>query len=142
MSAISVIGGVYGEECAFPLRKQVFGSAGRAAVALSPHFDSVALHTVLSDQAASKALPNFDAYDVNVELHGGTQFISFEYLHCLAEPQIHPRPSKIEQQSPFHVKGDLVVQFGMMECRPTVDAEICVYDPQSPTAPLDRKSVV
>jgi hypothetical protein len=136
MSAVSVIGGVYGEECAFPQRKQVFGSAGRAAVALSPHFDSVTLHTVLSDQAASNTLPNFDAYGVNVELHGGTQFISFEYLHCLAEPQIHPKPSKIEQQSPFHVEGDLVVQFGMMECRPTIDAGICVYDPQSPNAPL------
>ena len=56
MSTVSVIGGVYGEECAFPLRKQVFGSAGRVAAAISPHFDTVTLHTVLSDQAASKAL--------------------------------------------------------------------------------------
>jgi hypothetical protein len=136
MSTVSVIGGVYGEECAFPIRKQVFGSAGRAAVALSPHFANVTLHTVLSDHAASKVLPNFDAYGINVEVHGGTQFISFEYLHCLAEPQIHPRLSKIEQQAPFHVKGDLVVQYGMMECRPTVDADVCVYDPQSSTSPM------
>lgn len=136
MNAVTVVGGVYGEECAFPLRKQVYGSAGRAAIALSELVESVTLHTALSAPAAKKILPNFDAYGVNVEIHGGNQFISFEYLHCLADPQIHPRINKIEEQAPFHIKGDLVVQFGMIECKPTVDADICVYDPQSPTSPL------
>ena len=136
MNAISVVGGVYGEECAFPIRKQVFGSAGRAAVALSSHFDKVTLHTLLPDQAAARVMPNFDAHNVDVAIHGGEQFVSFEYLHCLAEPQIHPRVSKIVEQPSFHVVGEIVVQFGMMECRPTVDAEICVYDPQSPNSPV------
>lgn len=136
MRNVTVVGGVYGEECAFPLRKQVFGSAGRAAAALSTVFESVNLHTVLPEAAAAMAIPNFNAYGVNVEVHSGSQFVSFEYLHCLADPQIHPRPSTIKQQAPFHVEGELVVQFGMMECRPTVNADICVYDPQSPSAPL------
>ena len=136
MSTVSVVGGVYGEECAFPLRKQVFGSAGRAAAALSPHFDSVTLHTLLPEPVASRISPNFDAYGVDVVLHGGSQFISFDYLHCLADPQIHPKPSQIEQQPPFHVEGEIIVQFGMMECQPTVNAEICVYDPQSPSNPI------
>jgi hypothetical protein len=116
MNAVAVVGGVYGEECAFPLRKQVFGSAGRAAVSLSKRFESVTLHTTLPEQVAKRVLPNFDAYGVNVKLHGGNQFISFEYLHCLADPQIHPRANKIEEQASFHIKGDLVIQFGMMEC--------------------------
>ncbi len=135
MNAVTVVGGVYGEECAFPLRKQIFGSAGRAAIALSPHFDRVTLHTVLPNEAAAKITPIFDAYGIDVRVQSGSQFISFEYLHCLAEPQIHPRPSKIENQASFHVEADFVVQFGMMECNPSVSAGICVYDPQSPSAP-------
>jgi hypothetical protein len=140
MNSVTVVGGVYGEECAFPPRRQVFGSAGRAAVGLAPHFSSVTLHTVLSDQAIARASPIFDAYGVDLQVQTGSQFVSFEYLHCLAEPQIHPRPSLIEMQPSFHVEGELVVQFGMMECQPTVDAEICVYDPQSPIAPASFRS--
>ena len=136
MSAVSVVGGIYGEECSFPVRKQIFGSAGRAAAALSPHFDKVTLHTTFASEVADRIGAIFDAFGVDVERHGGSQFISFEYLHCLADPQIHPRLAKIEQQAPFEVHGDLVVQFGMIECRPTIVADICVYDPQSPTAPL------
>lgn len=135
MSAVSVVGGVYGEECAFPLRKQVFGSAGRAAIALSPHFDSVTLHTLLPDIAFDRTKPLFDSFGVAIENHGGEEFISFEYLHCLAEPQIHPRQSRIIQQPAFHVQAEVVVQFGMMECAPTVEADLCIYDPQSPTLP-------
>ena len=142
MSSIIVVGGVYGEDCAFPLRKQIFGSAGRAAIALSgSNFSSVTLHTTLPKEAADEAIPNFDAYAVDVVNHGGEQFVGFEYLHCLATPVIHPSPTLIRQQMPFHVKGELVVQFGMMECSPTVEADICVYDPQSPTDPRSfRKS--
>jgi hypothetical protein len=136
MTAVTVVGGVYGEQCAFPIRKQVFGSAGRAAIAVSPHFDTVTLHTVLPALAAEKVKPLFDSFGVELHTHGGEEFVSFEYLHCLAEPQIHPRPARILQQPSFHVKADLVIQFGMMECSPTVEAEVCVYDPQSPTAPL------
>jgi len=135
MTALSVVGGVYGEECAFPIRRQVFGSAGRAAVALAPHFDAVTLHMVLPDLAAERVIPNFEAYGVDVVRHGGDQFISFEYLHSLAEPLIHPRLSEIVAQPSFHLDGGLVLQFGMLECSPTVRADICVYDPQSPISP-------
>jgi len=136
MNQIIVVGGVYGEKCAFPVRKQIFGSAGRAAIALSsPHFDSVILHTTLPENAAAQAIPNFDAYGIDVVNHGGEQFIDFEYLHCLATPLIHPRTPEIRQQKSFHVQGKLVVQFGMIECAPTVEADICIYDPQSPIAP-------
>lgn len=33
------------------------------------------------------------------------------------------------------MKSEAAVLFGMMECRPTVDADYCFYDPQSPQAP-------
>ncbi|MBU6464008.1 MAG: nucleoside 2-deoxyribosyltransferase [Bradyrhizobium sp.] len=136
MKAIDIVGGVYGEICSFPIRKQIFGSAGRAAVALSsPHFERVTLHTALSRGAASQALPNFDVYGIDVVVHGGAQFISFEYLHCLSIPLVQPAISNIAEQPPFHVQGELVVQFGMLECRPTIEADVCVYDPQSAVNP-------
>ena len=40
----------------------------------------------------------------------------------------------------FHVKAQVAIQFGMMECSPTVDAEICVFDPQSPNNPSGFRS--
>lgn len=135
MSEIHVVGGVYGEECAFPPRKQVFGSAGRAAAALSSQFEKIVLHTVLPDAAAKQIEPNFNAYGVTLCVQPGTEFVSFEYLHCLAEPQIFPRRSAIKEQPSFDVEGNLVIQFGMMEANPKVSAEICVYDPQSSIAP-------
>ncbi|WP_024514769.1 PfkB family carbohydrate kinase [Bradyrhizobium sp. Tv2a-2] len=136
MKSIDIVGGVYGETCAFPTRKQIFGSGGRAAVTLSsPHFETVRLHTILTPGAAEQAVPNFDAYDIDVVVHQGQQFISFEYLHCLSVPLVHPPIPNITQQSSFPVKGELVVQFGMMECRPTIEADVCVYDPQSATSP-------
>tara|TARA_R110001592_G_scaffold73364_1_gene223913 strand:- start:1520 stop:2716 length:1197 start_codon:yes stop_codon:yes gene_type:complete len=137
MTQIDVVGGVYGERCAFPEWNQIFGSAGRAAAALSDHVDTVRLHTVLpSDDRADRILANLDAFGIQTFSHPGDQLIGFDYIHCLADPAISPSPDAIARRSPFEVEADIAVSFGMMECVPKVRAGMCVYDPQSPTSPV------
>ncbi len=140
MTAIDVVGGVYGERCAFPHWEEIYGSAGRAAAGLAPHVDTVRLHTILPPDKQKQILPILESYGIDVVPHSGEQFIGFDYLHCLADPNISPHPNLIKQQAPFHVAAEIAVLFGMMECQPTVQAEICVYDPQSPTAPKGFKA--
>ncbi|MDD9973319.1 MAG: PfkB family carbohydrate kinase [Candidatus Poribacteria bacterium] len=135
MTSIDVIGGVYGESCAFPHWNQIYGSAGRASAALSTHVDTVRLHTILPEAYVQRIQPIYDAFGVDVCIKAGTQFIGFDYLHCLANPIISPSPDTIQQQDQFEVQADVAVVFGMMECLPKVKADICVYDPQSPSNP-------
>lgn len=135
MTQVDVVGGVYGERCHFPERDEVFGSAGRAAVALSAHVEKTILHTVLPADRSGRITPNFESFGIDVRVHSGAQLIGFDYLHCLADPKISPHPSSIVQQPPFDVEASVAAVFGMMECVPRVKANTCVYDPQSPNNP-------
>lgn len=135
MKTIDIVGGVYGEGCSFPHWQEIYGSAGRAAVGISPYVGITRLHTVLTPERQKRITPLFDAVGVDVVCRSGEQFIGFDYLHCLADPIISPSPSLIRRQPAFHVDANVAILFGMMECEPTVNAEICIYDPQSPINP-------
>ena len=135
MSAVDVVGGVYGERCAFPLWDEVYGSGGRAAAGLSSHVDGVRLHTVLPPEEKARVRTRLGGLGVEVAAREGEQLIGFDYLHCLSDPVVTPHACDIRRQAPLHVKAEVAVLFGMMECAATVEAEVCVYDPQSPTRP-------
>lgn len=135
MTSIDIIGGVYGEGCSFPHWQEVYGSAGRAAAGLAPHLEVTRLHTVLPTDQKLRIVPIFEALGVDVKCQDGEQLVGFDYLHCLADPKISPTPTSIREQPTFHVDAGVAIMFGMMECNPTVNAEICVYDPQSPNSP-------
>ena len=135
MSQVDVIGGVYGESCAFPFWNEVYGSAGRAAAGLGIHVDNVVLHSVLPPLQQKRLTLFFNAFDVDVEWRDGTQFVGFDYLHCMSDPMISPSLGNIEVVPAFKVKADVAILFGMMECCPKVEAVTCVYDPQSPGSP-------
>lgn len=135
MTAIDIVGGVYGETCAFPEWNEIYGSAGRAAIGLSEHIDTVRLHTVLPTDQAQRIIPNFEAFGIEVKAHAGAQLIGFDYLHSLADPVISPAPRAIEPQRSFQVNAKIALLYGMMECLPEVKADVCIYDPQSPSRP-------
>lgn len=135
MNSIDIVGGVYGEGCDFPNWNEIYGSAGRAAAGLSSHIEKVTLHSMTPKEHQRRITAIFDSYDVDVKWHDGTQFIRFDYLHCMADPTILPPIHRIEPQPSFNVDAELAVVFGMMECVPSVKAKVCVYDPQSPVAP-------
>ena len=135
MSVVDVVGGVYGERCAFPLWDEVYGSGGRAAAGLSSHVDGVRLHTVLPPEQKDAVEARLSGFGVEVAARKGKQLIGFDYLHCLSDPVVTPHVPDIRQQARLHVDAEFAVLFGMMECAATVDADVCVYDPQSPTRP-------
>ena len=135
MSVVDVVGGVYGERCAFPCWDEVYGSGGRAAAGLSGHVASIRLHTVLPPDQEDAVRARLGGFDVEVAARKGEQLIGFDYLHCLSNPVIVPGVRHIRKQASLHVKAEVAVLFGMMECAATVEAHICVYDPQSPIKP-------
>lgn len=131
MTRISIAGGLYSERCIWPEWDQVFGSAGRAACALAGHVDQIALFGYADAKVSTRfqltaELNEFDFRPVSVQ-----QSVSFDYLHCLAVPIIHPAPSVIVRNAPISVTDESVLRFGMLEGTAIVQADRCVYDPQS-----------
>lgn len=135
MKIIDVVGGVYGEKCAFPDWNEYFGSAGRAAIGISEYVDQVRLHTIIEPTHARTVRTKFESFGVDLAAQAGTQMIGFDYLHTLSRPEIFPHPLSITQEPSFTVEADTAIYFGMMECTPKVIAETCVYDPQSAADP-------
>lgn len=135
MTAIDVVGGVYAERCAFPIWDQIFGSAGRAAVALTSSGDEVRLHTLVPRAQLAAVASNIEQFGVVLSARDSEQFIGFDYLHSLSDPAISPRPKLIRPQAPLEVDADRIVQFGMIEAHTKTNSEMCVYDPQSARSP-------
>ena len=127
----TVVGGVYIERCIEPYWNEVFGSAGRAAMALADHLPDVRLHTFRAPDLAAD-LDNL-AFISGAYLEGPERGppISFDYMHSLADPKIDPRPDAIPDLGVLEVDDDVVLRFGMLEGNARVFARRAVYDPQS-----------
>jgi nucleoside 2-deoxyribosyltransferase-like protein/pfkB family carbohydrate kinase len=131
MSSITIAGGVYHERCIWPLWDQLYGSAGRAAAALSGHVNAITLRTYARPDTAALFQPYADTFGFTLHSVLADQTVSFEYIHSLSVPVIRPTRSKIRKNPPFHTSADVVLRFGMMEGSTIVDANRCIYDPQS-----------
>ena len=135
MTELAIVGGVYHELCAWPDWDQIYGSGGRAAAAVSAHVDNVNLYSYAQPRARKMFEPTVKLYGFNFTPVATEQSISFEYIHCMSIPIIRPWPPLIKVNEVIEVSGDLVLRFGMMEGSARVDANRCVYDPQSATLP-------
>jgi len=136
VSAITVSGGVYHERCIWPDWDQIYGSGGRAAAALSGHVDHVTLRTYARADTADRFKSYVAAtYGFTFAPIDASQTISFEYVHSLSVPAIRPAPALIHINAPIDIKDAVVLRFGMMEGSAHVEAERCVYDPQSAFCP-------
>lgn len=130
--AIRVVGGCYGEECAFPRRRIIRGSGGRAAAFLSSLRVTTVLHTVLGQdhwlpaQSLAKAL-GYESAPTRSE-----QSIWFRYRFPLGRPSLYPSTIKAVESPP--VEADFAIIYGMVEGRPKVTARKAVYDPQDGNA--------
>jgi len=130
MSAITVAGGLYRERCLMPEWDEVYGSAGRAAAALSGHVDDITVRSYAPDETAAKVEPYATMYGFVVRPTPIEQTISFEYIHSLSVPVI--RPAALPRaRAPLNVSDEVVLRFGMLEGSAVVNADRCVYDPQS-----------
>lgn len=127
---IHVVGGVYRESCVHPHWNDIFGSGGRAALAIASMGAEVVLHSYMDDQASAVLsekgiwLDSFMMAPTKME-----GIVGFTYLHDLAIPTI----SGIGRgkHAPLTLREDRVVRFGMLEGDAIVHAEWAVYDPQN-----------
>lgn len=133
MISVDVVGGVYTERCAFPYWDELLGSAGRAALALSEKGVALRLHTLLAPKERRLADAIFIPRGIEVSAGDRDAPISFDYVHCLSVPIITPRRS--DGTFSGVIAGDILIKFGMLETDPCVQANWCVYDPQSAFSP-------
>ncbi len=130
-----VVGGIYGERCVVPDWRQVFGSGGRAAAAMSGWGAGVTLHGYCSEDRLEDIRATMAAFNVDLVPTTAPEPINFYYFHPLSNPEIDPPPANISRQSSIHVSGEVVLRFGMMEGDAVVRATTAVYDPQSGLSP-------
>ncbi|APR37441.1 PfkB family carbohydrate kinase [Paraburkholderia sp. SOS3] len=137
MSAdIAVIGGSYGEECAFP-RRQVFrGSGTRAAVALATMGAKVRLHTVLGTALEAEFRAIADKFCYELAATTTSDDIWFRYRYPMGRPELYP--SRVLKPVVHEtVRADCALVFGMVEGRPQTHANRVVYDPQDGDGSID-----
>ena len=127
---LHVVGGVYREYCVHPRWNEIFGSAGRAALAIATLDTPVVLHSYVNDEALL-AMNERGAWLQSFQVHPTTvpDMVGFAYLHDMAVPQISNIPS--QPYAPIAVIEDKVVRFGMLEGDAVVHAQWAVYDPQN-----------
>jgi hypothetical protein len=127
----TVVGGVYSEHCIEPHWNEIYGSAGRAAAAISAAVPNVRLLTYRSKSLRDGFANLESVYGLTTAGPEVDFDISFQYSHSLAIPRIAPRPDAIPQQPELHVEDDVVLRFGMLEGTARITASRAVYDPQS-----------
>lgn len=128
-SAISIVGGAYGEECAYPTRQVFRGSGGRAAAVLSSLGAEVTLTTALDTRLSPIFASIAEKLNYKLKTKSRPEDIWFRYRHPVGHPVIYPASiSNVTYDSPLVTDNALV--FGMLEGRPQVCAKRAVYDPQ------------
>lgn len=127
----TVVGGVYVERCVEPHWDDVYGSAGRAAAAMSAAVPDVRLVTYRAKPLADAFQSLANAYGLTIEGPSVRSEVAFDYFHPLATPRITPRPDAIPQNDAIRIEDDIVLRFGMLEGEAVVSASTAVYDPQS-----------
>lgn len=129
---IDIVGGVYREACMRPGWKEVFGSAGRAAVAMATMGSKCRLHTYLDAHTADPMAAHSALADIELQGTTITESGIFDYTHCLATPRVCDPVGAV---NPITVRGQQVVRFGMLENEAIVHADEAVYDPQNAYKP-------
>lgn len=127
---VHIAGGVYREYCVHPRWNEIYGSAGRAALAVAHMGTNVVLHSFMDDEAkdvlAGKGV-YLDGFDMQSRTVTGG--IRFRYLHDLATPAITGVPER--SFGVLEVAEEKVVRFGMLDGDARVNAKWAVYDPQN-----------
>lgn len=126
---MAIVGGSYGEECAYPRQQLYRGSGGRAAAVLASLNVKVTLHTITGPQLTSVFESIALKLGYTLIAHPGSEDIWFRYRHPLGKPTIH-HSIDIEKQSIPTISADLALVYGMIEGRPPIHAKRVVYDPQ------------
>lgn len=133
---IHIVGGFYEEFCLYPQWHRYFGSAGRAAAALSEINHDIIFHTYVHNDHKVHIEYLSQIYNVKIDPHLSTEKIGFEYYHSLSTPTLYTTHTPITQHEPMHISGDIVIYYGMLEAaNPIIEADYVIFDPQSENDP-------
>ncbi|WP_321845829.1 PfkB family carbohydrate kinase [Paraburkholderia bannensis] len=135
-NAITIVGGVYRENCLWPeWKNHLYGSGGRAAVAIVEHVQQITLRTYACEEHEETFDKTASFFKFKLLPTPVPTAIAFDYVHCMSTPVIRPALSAIPAEAPIEVQDEAVLRFGMLEGSAKVDATWCVYDPQSAFGP-------
>lgn len=129
-----IVGGVYREECVRPHWSRIFGSAGRAAVALSALSPGSHLVAHAYTGWAEDVRQSMHGLGVTTDLREIISDVAFHYFHPLSISELVGAPDS--PLPPLSASGDVILRFGMVEGDAAVSARRAVYDPQHPSAAL------
>ncbi|MCL6742318.1 PfkB family carbohydrate kinase [Kosakonia sp. R1.Fl] len=125
-----IIGGVYREICLRPHWNYIYGSGGRAALAMCEMGVDIKLHAYLDDEYKKylEIEAGFCKGNLTIDQYKTDEKLVFHYAHGLSN--IIPPQSKNTNAEIF-IKTESALVFGMIECRTRIEATHAVYDPQS-----------
>lgn len=129
MHNMKIAGGLYHELVEVPQQHSIYGSGGRAAVAVSALTNQCVLHTYSSPDR-QHGIEELELVGITTCVQEVSSGIAFAYFHPLARPHIEPAVDLIQRQPPLQVSGKTVLRFGMLEGDAIVDANRAIYDPQ------------
>ena len=136
---INVAGGTYLEYCREPAWNELFGSGLRAAEAITSLGERVRFHTFIGDDSQRSVLEaKAESKGIELDCFPIPRTLAFEYLHPLSKPVIAPELSAralVVSPQNKQITAKNVLRFGVIEGSINVDAEMAVYDPQSPSNP-------
>lgn len=136
MNSLTVVGGYYRERCFEPAWNDWYGPGFRAAAAISGRGTAISLHTYCTSQEGSNLEYRCRIYGIAPSLIESAENVEFSYLHWLQRPRIWPEVPNVEV---FHeVTGENVLCYGFYEGGSSVNAERCVFDPQTKKSSRDR----
>lgn len=123
-----VVGGVYHETCLLPPVSEIFGSGGRAAVALTSVVDKVKLHGFYPADLQNRAISALSVDNLELELADADSYIEFRYVYSLGRPEVYGLG---DRNGLLSAENDNVLLFGMLEGSASVKCKRLVVDPQS-----------
>jgi hypothetical protein len=133
---LKIVGGVYREICQFPDRREIFGSGGRAAAALSALNPDVELHCYVPPDRLPEIAVNFVPFNITPVTYPCEQLVSFRYLHGLASPTPQPALNTLAPAAPVTLHGEVILRYGMVEGDAIVHGDHVIFDPQNPLQPI------
>lgn len=130
INMINIIGGVYREKCLKPSWNDIFGSGGRAAIAIAQMGSDVHLYAyapqIFVDEFQYK-IDLIDQVSFVLTSYQTDEEITFNYDHGL-DPIMPPLTNK---KKLIELDVENVLVFGMLECSFKTKSIYAVYDPQN-----------
>ena len=129
-----IVGGTYLECCVRPKRRDVFGSALRAAAVVA-RTGRTRVVTCVDDELLPDAMSVATGLNVELEVTKRDEPIRFSYYTPLTTPSLDGDGQPRKNLSVAGGRAGAIV-FGMVEADSEVSAETIVFDPQRPRGPM------